>query len=1170
MKKILFIVYILLLGTCVFAIPKYSVGEWTEAGHGNHRAVIDVTDSSDYNYVKIEWRRRDKDPDTKSFVIESENGETIEDYAIKSIGREYCEMIFRPVSKGKYYLYYLPYNPNGKYTSTPNYFFRTKPFSEKALEKLNSVGSLPKAQCNEIQSRKYEEELKPDFNSMYPMEVVATEAEVKNLREKYKDESFILFPEDRSNPIKMFEDIPYHWAVNGPKYNFEGTAKPYEYYVFNVGMYALKDIEKIKAEINDLKGEKGSVSAKDITCFNLGGTDWLGREFSKTVNIKDGHTQALWFGISVPKDAKGVYEGTFKIGAENAPMKEFKVKINVSGEILSDRGDSDIFSFARLRWLNDTSYLFDDTVVNPYIPLEYKNNGYSILDRKIDFDSVGMMKKYTSRGLQIFAGNMEFNIFANGEKLPFDNLKSGWIKQDKATGIFKSSAENEKLSREVTARAEFDGCINYDVKLTAKTDVSLDDVNMIIPLKKDCAEYMMGLGHVGGFRPFSWHWKWQPSHTDHQLWIGGPDAGFQLELNDESNNMYALDFGKYGCPKSWDNNSRGGIDIDEKGSKVLIKSYSGRRFLKAGEEIVYHYKMILTPFHKQSMDRFNYRYEFYNGTRSTQWHSGRYSEYINYPIYNVPALGKEFELRSYAKSYPGYYADIKGMKSGTIHMEVTPTYTFDSPIEIFLPVWTCIFNDENENLYAEIGLNKKDQFIKTTCGLGDDEDAAGAKAEELAPGKKAVLSFVWGDSLKVFVNGKLIQETKLKHSPVSGTKSIKFEGPFEYGRILVDKSQYNGGEVDFAKSENTLYFCEKNPILDGHDMNRFDGIYFTTRELSANCPEIFMLESLGDEVLSRHNNVTGADSILDSTGIVYPWVREHLEEDLLPGWHCSAANGAVDSSVVDFHLSRWQNFYVNGMNYLIKNAPYIKGYYIDGMSHDREIMKRNARIFEKYRGTDYYMQIHCADQFGQRGSRFNSTNINAEMFAYGTDLWLGEFYYYQMSPSNWLTDISGVVFGVPTNNLDFSYYGDFPLYPYRTCLFGMGFSGGLPFGSIWNVWDEFGITKSEMSPWWNKKTAVDVVYNDNGKKEKISKKVSDPILATSFVKKGEKTLIVIASWQDKDRTVALDIDWKALGIDKNKAKFTAPFVLDLQERQENINPDSINIKANTGLILLVE
>src|SRR5574337_232292 len=46
-------------------------------------------------------------------------------------------------------------------------------------------------------------------------------------------------PEDRLNPIKMFDQMPYRWLLTQPTNTFSGTAMLDEYYAFQFGVYAV-------------------------------------------------------------------------------------------------------------------------------------------------------------------------------------------------------------------------------------------------------------------------------------------------------------------------------------------------------------------------------------------------------------------------------------------------------------------------------------------------------------------------------------------------------------------------------------------------------------------------------------------------------------------------------------------------------------------------------------------------------------------------------------------------------------------------------------------------------------------------------------------------------------------------------------------------------------------
>jgi hypothetical protein len=81
-------------------------------------------------------------------------------------------------------------------------------------------------------------------------------------------------------------------------------------------------------------------------------------------------------------------------------------------------------------------------------------------------------------------------------------------------------------------------------------------------------------------------------------------------------------------------------------------------------------------------------------------------------------------------------------------------------------------------------------------------------------------------------------------------------------------------------------------------------IYYTVRELTNHAPELFALRSLGDEVLSH------------GPGGGFSWLQEHLGNDYIAAWHVPEIK---DAAVINSGVSRWHNFYVEGLNWLVKN-----------------------------------------------------------------------------------------------------------------------------------------------------------------------------------------------------------------------------------------------------------
>ena len=245
-------------------------------------------------------------------------------------------------------------------------------------------------------------------------------------------------------------------------------------------------------------------------------------------------------------------------------------------------------------------------------------------------------------------------------------------------------------------------------------------------------------------------------------------------------------------------------------------------------------------------------------------------------------------------------------------------------------------------------------------------------------------------------------------------------------------------------------------------------IYYTVRELTNHAPELFALKSLGHEIFSP------------GKGGGYAWLQEHLDGDYIGAWFVDAYK---DAAIVNTGISRWHNFYVEGLNWLTKNVG-IDGVYIDDLAFDRNTMKRIRRVLESNR-PDPRIDVHSANQFNPADGYINSIFLYMEHMPYLDRLWFGEYFKYEKSPEYWLTDVSGIPFGMMSEMLQDG--GN----PYRGMLYGM--TAREPMESVpsqlWKVWDAFGIKDSRMMGYWVSYNPVKTGRND--------------ILATSFVKDGK-------------------------------------------------------------------
>ncbi|MEQ8423822.1 MAG: DUF6067 family protein, partial [Cyclobacteriaceae bacterium] len=362
---------------------------WDADSLGNHRAVVQVNSKSDVVKVTIPWRRRDVKPEAKDILVQTETGKLISNVSRGLINREVGEIFFEPIEgAGKYYVYYLKHVTVGRSNyPTVNY----PPFQSNANDEwLKKLKSATTAQVISIQSI-------DELNSFYPMEVIATQEELKALKAK-SNGSYMVFPEDRMHPIKMLHDVPYRWIERGVPTSFSDQAARGENFAYQLGVYASnKVVNNVVIEFSDLKSKSGDVISKEVmSCLNTSGIGWDGKPFKKIVNIAKGDVQALWCMINIPDETRaGTYIGSIKVNIDDNEPTNVSIQLKIKDEVLTDGGVSEPWKQTRLTWLNSTLGTGDE-VIAPYIPLELKNQTISFLGRSITLDGYGLPGQITS------------------------------------------------------------------------------------------------------------------------------------------------------------------------------------------------------------------------------------------------------------------------------------------------------------------------------------------------------------------------------------------------------------------------------------------------------------------------------------------------------------------------------------------------------------------------------------------------------------------------------------------------------------------------------------------------------------------------------------------------------------------------------------------------------
>lgn len=605
----------------------YGVGDWPEA-LGNHRAKIRVEGKADAVWVHLPWRRRDEGPEKKDIqIFDAATGAQVKNIFRVRIDNESGDLLFQPATvPGDYYVYFMPfkleppdYCPTTVYLppkdeADPAWNTACEPLAKQIAD--GKTDGLAATKVLEFQAIN-------DFHRFDPMEIPATAAEMKKLLADRSDKAYLVFPEDRTRPIRMTEALPARWIRSGPVDSFRGEACRGEYYVFQLGVYAVtQDVAAIGYSATPFVKTEGKDELGPITCYNLEGVDWKGRRFTKKVTVAKGRVQPLWFGVQVPENAApGEYRTKIAIRPENLPPAEVSVSINVLDQTIKNSGDDDLWRYARLRWLNSTIGL-DDDPVPPYTPVKRKDRTVEVLGRTFRFGDDGFLEsicgtfnrsvdRMDAPPREILAGPIRFLVeTADGEK-SFTGGNPKVLDQKSGAIAWKSTSRAGSLALHCEAKLESDGYVNYWLTLSEtepKEVVELKDVRLEIPIAREVAKYMMGLGRKGGNRPDKWDWKWDARYANSHFWIGDVGAGLGGKFKHLEDRFDVFNMQQSGTYEDWSNGGQGGARLREEPDRVVLTAFTGPRKLEPGKQLHFNFGLMATPFHTITQDHWSWRY----------------------------------------------------------------------------------------------------------------------------------------------------------------------------------------------------------------------------------------------------------------------------------------------------------------------------------------------------------------------------------------------------------------------------------------------------------------------------------------------------------------------------------------------------------------------------------
>ncbi len=670
MKKLSVFFFLTFLSlTCISqnSLFSYCNNCWNRDTLGNHRAVVEVVQPGNTATVVLPWARMDAHPEDKELIItDSATQRNIQNIFISKFTRDTCIVSFEPVSgPGTYYIYYMPYQNKGSanYPKSmylkPDYHPNGNWLRDTSKKTAPSIAHLKRFEAVD------------SFNSFYPMEVKATDIAVNQLIEQNASKGFIVFPESRLFSIRSKTFIPAKW-ISYDRNHFKDTAARGENFAYQLGVYAIRDLENLRVEFEDLHSDKNVIRTSEMFCVNTGGVSYEGKSFFKNIRLHADSIQPLWCNISVPQNAMpGIYLGRVKVLANNYKTQVISIELTVTRSTVIEGNAIQPWKMTRLPWLNSTMAQ-KNTVIAPYTPLKVKGREISFLGRKLVINLNGLpdkiqtffnerMTSYTERPNDLLTHNIQFKVRSSGKLVEPIRLTFAFTNQSEGTVKWRSTSQYGNLKMIVNGSLEFDGFNSYSVRFVAMKDMSIDDIFMEIPMAQDFTKYMMGLGQKGGSRPHDFQWKWDVAHKNQDgAWLGNVNGGIQFSLRDQhyvrplNTNFYLLK--PLILPSSWGNENKGGIKIFESSqATTTVHCYSGSRKLKKGDTLYYNFNLLITPFHLLNTDfqwetRFFHAYKPVHEVKATGatiiniHHATAINPWINYPFIAWP------EMKSYIDS----------------------------------------------------------------------------------------------------------------------------------------------------------------------------------------------------------------------------------------------------------------------------------------------------------------------------------------------------------------------------------------------------------------------------------------------------------------------------------------------------------------------------------------
>ena len=308
------------------------------------------------------------------------------------------------------------------------------------------------------------------------------EGQLQEIRSRHDSEVALVFTEAREFPIRRVQGLPMRWLpqTQAAQPAFSGQARPGEFFVFQIGVYALKDTGPLAITFSALTGGTEAIPASAWRCLSLGGIDHHGQPFAKEITVKRGQLQALWVGVAVPTTAHGAFNGTAQVRVAPGRTIPVGITLNIDGPPVADGGDSVARNLSRLRWL-DSTVGSEATLTQPFTVVQTESRVIKVLGRELALGDDGLPARVTSHfspantrieeaAREILAQPVAFVVETSGGQVAWQSTFGLLAHNDlEATWTARSTADG--LRTETSGRLDYTGSGEVRVRLVAERNV---------------------------------------------------------------------------------------------------------------------------------------------------------------------------------------------------------------------------------------------------------------------------------------------------------------------------------------------------------------------------------------------------------------------------------------------------------------------------------------------------------------------------------------------------------------------------------------------------------------------------------------------------------------------------------------------------------------------------